>query len=263
MLNIDGGTIITHIHTVRRIFDNRAKGAWRSYNANLPHHELVYMRSGRSTMTLNGVDYAYEPGSIIYLPQMDHHEYHVVTIEPGECIDIYFHIDKPLADAPALLPGPHRQDIADLFARCDEEWLSGSSSRELRVKGSLFEILALLLEEADARTLTKKAQKAFDCALQYLTRHCFEPRIDYQGVAALSGVSYSYMKRLFLERMGMPPTVFVLHLRLDRARDLLLATTDSVSEIALACGFGSVYYFSRIFRREMGISPTAYRATMT
>lgn len=262
MLYINDGTNITSIHSVLRISVHRPKGTIHHYGTNLRHHELVYQRTGQCTNSLDGVEYFFEKGSILYMPKRKYEDYHTITHESGECIDIFFDTDTPLADHPVILPPPHRQHIADLFTRSDELWLTSSSVRQLQVKALLYEILAELRREADGQQITSTARHALDAGLQYLTQHCFDPKIDYQAAADYAGVSYSYLKQLFVRKVGMPPIRFVVSRRMDYAKDYLTATTRSISEIAEALGYSSVYYFSRVFREENGMSPSEYRDRM-
>lgn len=262
MLRIDDNTNITSIHSVLRISNHRPKGSIHHYNPNLKHHELVYQRTGDCLSTLDGVEYHFEKGSILYMPQRKYDDYHILTQENGECIDIFFHTDTPLADHPVLLPPPHRQQIADLFTRSDELWLTNRSVRQLQVKAALYEILAQLQREAEGRQITSTARHALDAGLQYLTQHCFDPKIDFHAAAAHAGVSYSYLKRLFSEKLGIPPIRFVVSRRMEYAKDYLTATTTSLAEIAEALGYSNVYYFSRVFKEENGTSPSEYRENM-
>lgn len=58
---------------------------------------------------------------------------------------------------------------------------------------------------------------------------------------------------------GMNTTLYIRRRRLEHACELLRATRLSISAIFLECGFESANYFSRIFRQEMGMTPSAYR----
>jgi transcriptional regulator GlxA family with amidase domain len=58
---------------------------------------------------------------------------------------------------------------------------------------------------------------------------------------------------------GPPPLKYLARYRLDRARELLLSTDQSVAEIAAATGFRDPFYLSRVFRRAEGCSPNEYR----
>lgn len=75
-----------------------------------------------------------------------------------------------------------------------------------------------------------------------------------------------YFSQIFKAEMGLPPRQYLLQLRLNHARRLLAETDMPISDVARACGFRTVAYFSRAFREAEGMSPTAFRvqsATIT
>jgi AraC family transcriptional regulator len=72
-------------------------------------------------------------------------------------------------------------------------------------------------------------------------------------------MSVSTFQRRWNEAMGITPARYALGLRLQEACRLLIETSDSISEVASACGFEDECYFSRCFRRQFGIPPHSYR----
>ena len=86
-----------------------------------------------------------------------------------------------------------------------------------------------------------------------------EQAIDMQELARELHVSYAWFRREFKEILGIAPGQYHLELRLNRARQLLRETTLSVGQIAAQTGFGSEFYFSRIFKNKTGIPPLQFR----
>ncbi len=80
-----------------------------------------------------------------------------------------------------------------------------------------------------------------------------------ETLAAAVGLSASRLSHLFAEQRGRPLMSEVRRIRLQHAARLLQATGLSVGEVARASGFVSQYHFSRSFRAEFGLAPTAYR----
>ena len=76
-----------------------------------------------------------------------------------------------------------------------------------------------------------------------------------------------FNKTYFIKRFkllwGMTPMRFVTKIRIERAKKLLHETSQTISEISELCGFGSIHYFSRTFKKETGYSPLEYRKTKT
>ncbi|MBD2463637.1 helix-turn-helix transcriptional regulator [Oscillatoria sp. FACHB-1407] len=84
--------------------------------------------------------------------------------------------------------------------------------------------------------------------------------IKLADLAQLAGVSQSHFSRLFKRSMGLSPHQYLLQQRVERAKQLLKNTNQSLVEIALACGFDSHSHFTRQFRHITGLTPKAYRA---
>ena len=93
---------------------------------------------------------------------------------------------------------------------------------------------------------------------------CIEARLDeHLSIAELSKVAamspYHFL-RTFRALVGVTPHQFILHARMKRAAVFLRRTSDNVSAIAFAAGFGDLSTFNRRFQRIFGLSPSAYRA---
>lgn len=73
------------------------------------------------------------------------------------------------------------------------------------------------------------------------------------------GLSSVQFSRRFMAFFGVNPSDYVSELRLDRARTLLLETRLTIEEIAVRCGYSNGFYFSRVFSRNMRISPSEFR----
>jgi AraC-like DNA-binding protein len=78
-------------------------------------------------------------------------------------------------------------------------------------------------------------------------------------LASTTGLSTSYFAALFRKRFGVPVHTYQKQLRMARARELLVTTARSVSQVAQDCGYDDAAYFSRQFRTEHGVSPYVYR----
>lgn len=83
------------------------------------------------------------------------------------------------------------------------------------------------------------------------------PRLD--ALATMAGCSRAQFCRRFRTATGMSPGGYVLHLRLQAARELLCGTDRPIADIAVACGFSDRFHFGRIFAREIGEPPAAFR----
>jgi AraC-like DNA-binding protein len=83
--------------------------------------------------------------------------------------------------------------------------------------------------------------------------------LDFRQEARRLGVSYDHFRRRFRQTLRQPPEAFRQACRLRAAARDLERTDQTVTAVAEAYGFETVYYFSRCFRKQFGVSPSAYR----
>ncbi len=83
--------------------------------------------------------------------------------------------------------------------------------------------------------------------------------LSLTALADQAGLSAFHLHRVFSAAVGETPKQLTMRLRLGRAAAALLATEDSVLNVALSCGFQSHEVFVRAFRRSFGMTPSAYR----
>jgi AraC family transcriptional regulator len=88
-----------------------------------------------------------------------------------------------------------------------------------------------------------------------------ENDLSLEALARESGYSPIHFSRMFRAATGHTPHNYVLHLRVQRARQLLAEPSASLTEIALECGFSSHSHMTRVFHQLVGMTPSAYRRT--
>ena len=115
-------------------------------------------------------------------------------------------------------------------------------------------LIALYREQVQA----SKSRDPVEYGWHYL-RSRFRQPIHLKAVAAACGVTREHFVRAFRKRYGETPGTLLRRLRLEHARELLLATTLRVEEVALSSGFASVNTFSRAFRQHYHGSPGRVR----
>lgn len=92
-------------------------------------------------------------------------------------------------------------------------------------------------------------------------RHRLDGNVSLDALATRAGWSPFHLHRAFTRVVGETPKQYTLRLRLEGAAARLLASDDSIVDVALASGFQSHEVFTRAFRRHFGRTPAAYRAT--
>ncbi len=111
---------------------------------------------------------------------------------------------------------------------------------------------------AHRRLLGASARQVVRRAALYIDHHHVEP-ITREDVAREVAISSDYLTDCFRQELGVTPMTFLTRCRIRHARELLETSDEQVTTIALVVGFSDASHFTRTFRREVGVSPRAYR----
>ena len=95
-------------------------------------------------------------------------------------------------------------------------------------------------------------------AQQYFQEH-YNEDIQIKDYAKSRSMSVSWFLRSFKEFVGQPPAQYLLTLRMNNAVSLLETTDYNVTEISAIIGYDNALYFSRLFKKHKGVSPSEYR----
>jgi AraC-like DNA-binding protein len=95
-------------------------------------------------------------------------------------------------------------------------------------------------------------------AVGYLHRHYQRP-LTRRQIAVAAGISEDYLSRMFHRQYGIGPWEYLNRLRIQRAKERLRSSDESIQTVARRVGFQDRAYFSRTFRKLAGVSPQSFR----
>ncbi|HLZ83209.1 MAG TPA: AraC family transcriptional regulator [Caulobacteraceae bacterium] len=135
-----------------------------------------------------------------------------------------------------------------------------------KAKASIARAASLLQVEFDRRTPSSDREPSQGALVAwqanrvraYIDAH-LETSIQIRDLAAVARRSTAYFCRAFKATFGETPHAFVVGRRLHRAAELMLTSDDSLSQVALACGFADQAHLCKMFRQRHGQSPAAWR----
>ena len=108
------------------------------------------------------------------------------------------------------------------------------------------------------RLSASSSSPVIDKAREYVISHIDE-RISLSDVASYAGVSEGYMSKSFKKVMGKSLVDYINTMKVDKAKEIIKASGYTrINEIALSLGFDNIYYFSKVFRKVTGQSPSEY-----
>lgn len=125
--------------------------------------------------------------------------------------------------------------------------------------GLLIQMLGTILsavknKEFEGKDIEKKIRRA-----KVYFRDNINKTVNVEELASELNIGYSYFRKTFKRFTGISPVQYHLQLRVQKAKELLVCTDKSVKEIALELGFQSIFYFTRIYKKKMGVNPTDER----
>jgi signal transduction histidine kinase/DNA-binding LacI/PurR family transcriptional regulator/DNA-binding response OmpR family regulator len=111
---------------------------------------------------------------------------------------------------------------------------------------------------ARSKRLGSETQRLVRQAMAYIHRH-FAEQITRSDLAHHVAVNERYLTHCFQQELNVSPVSYLNRYRVRQAKGLLEKGSRSITEVALAIGFTDISYFGRVFRQEVGISPSAYQ----
>lgn len=157
-------------------------------------------------------------------------------------------------DIPVVVLTAHALNEADM-ARLSRGVVSVLEKGVLSVDETLARVAGVLGRVDRLGSATRRLVRK---AMAYLHEHYAEP-LTREQVANYVGASESYLANCFHLELGLSPMTYLNRFRIRQARALLETGELNVTEVAFSVGFCDSAYFGRVFKREVGVSPGAYR----
>ena len=132
--------------------------------------------------------------------------------------------------------------------------------RDMRINGKLNDLLTLLMESSWHREAHTNAPKKMEISQvkSFLDEH-YKEKLSLESVASHFFIDKHYLARLFKEHYGVTLVTYLQQVRITHAKRMLRFTDKSIEEIGLECGIGELNYFSRVFKKLEGVSPSEFR----
>lgn len=246
----------------------KAKGHLRERKTGTPDTIFIYCAQGRGWCDIACVRHEVNKDRLLIVPPGVPHAYGASEDQPwsihwfhavGENVPLYV---QSLGATPANPVVPLFADVQllSLFEDVLEGVEHGLTLPHLIYAAhALSHLMGLLLwhkqqfphGHADASDRVART-------LHFMKAHLREP-LKISTLAAMVGVSPALYRAQFRRITGSSPINYFIHLRMQRAVQLLLTTELSVKEIAAQLGYADQFYFTRVFRATHGQSPTEYR----
>ena len=157
---------------------------------------------------------------------------------------------------------PIRVGIGDIVDKPEKILNSFKAARHIRhliVERTDEQAIILGTREMGEIEGDKKVSSVISDAKLFMLDHFSNPSLMLQDVAKEVGMSNSRFSTVFSQQNGQTFTEYLIHIRLNKAKEMLRSTDIKNSQIAREVGYNDAHYFSYIFKKNTGITPTEYR----
>lgn len=229
-------------------------------------YQLLYIARGKLRVILYGSEKILNKGTMLLFRPGEVQTYYSVEGEQTETYWVHFtgSAAESILDSYGLLRG---ENVLFAGTAPDYKWLYSQMIRELQLRRKdydkllsimLCHILLMLGRHIAEENNDGDLIDEIESAIHYFNEN-YNKDISVSDYAEKLHMSTCWFIRSFRRLTNKTPMKYVLELRLANAMTLLENTSYSVNRIAALVGYDNALYFSRLFKKHTGISPTEYR----
>ena len=245
-------------------FFPRAEQNDRNRKEGIEEYIFLYCTAGKGTVVMGRNTFHLGANDALCIPRHTGHHYFADNTDPWSLLWVHFKgedtknyplEEKRLIHFESEYAANRMHFLFDLLFRVlDANYTEGNFIY-------ISQVLQLILSETYYREKSGGAQpqhKRITEIIRYMGRH-IEQNLTLEELSEIFGISKSYLNAVFQEYTQHAPLEFFSHLKMKRACSLLRSTQAPVYEIAAGLGYEDPYYFSRAFKKIVGVSPKEYR----
>lgn len=240
------------------------KEDFRTYRENGTNDfQMIYVNKGE--LKVNTTEKTYNDGAIVFFPPEMRHDYIYVAEKNTDVFWLHFGgsrteeiLSKFNID---VFTSYSLQNASSDFINCFQNII-----REITIKNEFFKelcvsyfyrILIFLARNRKKKDKNSAKENAFS---EIIERMYFDDSgFDIKAYAESCCLSVSRFAHMFKQSTGMPPHAFYSQIIANKAKDLIFNSSLNISEIAEILGFTDIYYFSRFYKKNFGVSPSIHR----
>lgn len=233
---------------------------------------LFYCVQGKGYYTLDGHTFTLNPNQYVIVPATDKPlVYWSDTEDPWSIYWVHFTSDALQAFNRAyhIVPEqgpqyiPHNEKGIRIWEEMYENLSRGYSPENLmNTNLCLYHLIATFVFSQQQNQNSSSPEKAIIRETIDYMKNNLDKTIRIEDFADLNKYSVSHFSKLFRLTTGMSPIEYFIHLKMQKACQLLYTEDSRVKQIAALLGYDDPYYFSRLFKKYMNTSPETYRKSV-
>ena len=243
--------IITRVYSVSTLYTPEGTKMKRN---DRQQWAVVIKYEGETVYSSNGKRFLSDIGHIVILPKGCSYDWQCTR--SGHFSIIEFESEQTVEE-PFSFSVKNGEKILKMFKDLEYKRNLKKPMVELESIRDTYSILLALTQTASERYIPTEKQKKIAPAVDYISQH-YRESITNDALAAVTGLSTVYFRKLFSGIMGVSPMSYVQRFRIEKAKEMLKSDYGTISDIAQSLGYPSLYDFSRAFKKHTGVAPSRY-----
>ncbi|WP_229691987.1 AraC family transcriptional regulator [Paenibacillus radicis (ex Gao et al. 2016)] len=137
-------------------------------------------------------------------------------------------------------------------------WERSETMEKLHIKSIFYQLLHVIFEQMERQSVISVKPDLVAQAIQYIHQRYMEP-ITLESLLEMLDCSSRQLLRSFKKQVRTSPIDYLIQVRMNKAKELLLTTELTLKDISESVGYADSYYFSRLFKKHEGVSPTLFK----
>ena len=231
--------------------------------------ELIFCTGGHGRTTIFNQDYEIEPGDlIIHNPNTPHHEssdlnspleFFFVGLTDFQINGLPSNTVMDEKHCPVQKTEDYKEQFDIFFVELIRETLYRKGHFQLISEAICSCILALTLRIMDGTPVQAETLSPHSIRIKEYIDQNFTSDLNLSQLSSAVYISQTYISHIFKAEMGVSPIQYLINKRIAHAKHLLSTSDMPIAKIATECGYDDPVYFSQVFKRITGYSPTEYR----
>lgn len=227
---------------------------------------FVFPISGKAKFTVRGAEYILEKGTVLHAgPKMELNK-EVLGSENWECILMHYKVLSEVNQKESSCLNMHyickifsdrNREVMQLLMELTALEKEAGNISVLRSKAVLYELISKIFDFSRERSDYQK-KDPMEEVLNYIHGN-LDKNIMITEFAEKFGMDGKQFHYFFQKKIGISPKRYIVETRMKRAKELLLSDDVSITDISCMVGYEDALHFSRIFKKNIGISPSQFR----
>jgi AraC-like DNA-binding protein len=217
-------------------------------------HDITYVVSGAGCYIIDDERFEVSAGDLIYIPPDRKRQAWTAAGSPMELYALNFFSDDMLPFGPVSQLG-YDPKLLTFYSQLTRCWMEREEMYQLDAGALTLQIISELYRRLCKNKPVNHLDDRIERVKNYINEN-YQEKLSLSNLARLVGLSPVYLGALFSQKEACSVKEYINKVRIQNAYEIIRTERLSVNDVALDCGYTDAFYFSRVFKKYMGVSPS-------